>query len=169
VGKLCKKSVKGEQKFFSVGGKSTRNRGGAKGLSLRRRETFLVGGSNQENLSQRAVSLFVLHAAQDGLNRVRNKDLEALAEDLKNINQGESHKGTKVALRSLQVAFLPHPKPVRRYLCTPNPLERLAKEVNRQRVCLRSYRRKCHPPSPSPSPRGGGKRPRFSETSPQTD
>jgi len=30
------------------------------------------------------------------------------------------------------LVFLPHPKPTRRHLCTPNQLERLAKEVKRQ-------------------------------------
>jgi len=30
------------------------------------------------------------------------------------------------------LAFLPHPKPIRRYLSTTSPLERLAKEVKRR-------------------------------------
>ena len=75
-----------------------------------------------------------------------------LAEDLKKIYQAESQEEAKEALRSLRerwggaypkiverwetkayalLAFLRHPKPIRRYLYTTNQLERLAKEVKR--------------------------------------
>jgi len=78
---------------------------------------------------------------------------EALAEDLKKIYQAKSQEEAKKALRSLRerwggaypkiverweakayalLAFLRHPKPIRRYRYTTNQLERLAKEVKRR-------------------------------------
>jgi transposase-like protein len=86
---------------------------------------------------------------RDALNKVRKKDREALAEDLKKIYREEAEE----ALRNLRerwgtvypkiverwetrayalLAFLRHPKPIRRYLYTTNLLERLAKEVKRR-------------------------------------
>jgi transposase-like protein len=87
------------------------------------------------------------------LNKARKKDREALAEALKEIYQAESQEEAEEALRSLRerwggvypkivkrwetkayalLAFLRHPKPIRRYLYTTNRLERLAKEVKRR-------------------------------------
>jgi transposase-like protein len=97
--------------------------------------------------------LCVLHAVRDALNKSRKKDRDALAEDLKKIYRAESQKEAEEALRSLRerwgtvypkiverwetkayalLAFLRHPKPIRRYLYTTNQLERLAKEVKRR-------------------------------------
>ena len=97
--------------------------------------------------------LCALHAVRDAFNRVRQKDREALAEALKKIYQAETEEEAKEALRSLRerwgtvypkiverwetkayalLAFLRHPKPIRRYLYTTNQLERLAKEVKRR-------------------------------------
>jgi len=97
--------------------------------------------------------LCVLHAVRDTLNKVRKNDREALAEDLKKIYRAESREEAEEALRSLRerwggiypkiverwetkayalLAFLRHPKPIRRYLYTTNQLERLAKEVKRR-------------------------------------
>ncbi len=87
------------------------------------------------------------------MNKSRKKDRDALAEDLKEISRAESQKEAEEALRSLRerwgtvypkivkrwetkayalLAFLRHPKPIRRYLSTTNQLERLAKEVKRR-------------------------------------
>mgnify|MGYP000107575360 CR=1 FL=1 len=97
--------------------------------------------------------LCVLHAVRDALNKVRKKDREALAEALKKIYRAETEEEAKEALGSLRerwsgvypriverwetkayalLAFLRHPKPIRRYLYTTNQLERLAKEVKRR-------------------------------------
>jgi len=97
--------------------------------------------------------LCVLHAVRDALNKVRKKDREALAADLKGIYRAESEEEAKEALRRLRerwggiypkiverwetkayalLAFLRHPKPIRRYLYTTNQLERLSKEVKRR-------------------------------------
>jgi len=95
----------------------------------------------------------VLHAVRDALNKVRKRDREALAEALKKIYRAESREEAEEALRNLRerwgtvypkiverwetkayalLAFLCHPKPIRRYLYTTNLLERLAKEVKRR-------------------------------------
>ena len=97
--------------------------------------------------------LCVLHAVRDALNKVRKKDREAVAEALKKIYRAETEEEAKEALGSLRerwsgvypriverwetkayalLAFLRHPKPIRRYLYTTNQLERLAKEVKRR-------------------------------------
>jgi len=97
--------------------------------------------------------LCVLHAVRDALNKVRKNDREALAEDLKKIYRAESREEAEEAWQSLRerwgtvypkiverwetkayalLAFLRHPKPIRRYLYTTNQLERLAKEVKRR-------------------------------------
>jgi transposase-like protein len=97
--------------------------------------------------------LCVLHAVRDALNKARKKDREALAEDLKKIYRAETQEEAEEALRNLRerwgtvypkivepwetkayalLAFLRHPKPIRRYLYTTNLLERLAKEVKRR-------------------------------------
>jgi transposase-like protein len=90
---------------------------------------------------------------RDALNKVRKRDREALAEALKKIYQAESREEAEEALRNLRerwgtfypeiverwetkayvlLAFLRHPRPVRRYLYTTNQLERLAKEIKRR-------------------------------------
>jgi transposase-like protein len=90
---------------------------------------------------------------RDALNKARKKDREALAEALKKIYRAESREEAEEALRNLRerwgtvypkiverwetkayapLAFLRHPKPIRRYLYTTNQLERLAKEVKRR-------------------------------------
>ena len=97
--------------------------------------------------------LCVLHAVRDALNKVRKKDREALAEALKKIYRAETEEEAREAWGSLRerwsgvypriverwetkayalLAFLRHPKPIRRYLYTTNQLERLAKEVKRR-------------------------------------
>ncbi|MBC7218108.1 MAG: IS256 family transposase, partial [Candidatus Caldatribacterium sp.] len=97
--------------------------------------------------------LCVLHAVRDALNRVRRKDREALAEALKKIYRAETEEEAKGGLGKLRerwgeiyprivecwetkayalLAFLRHPKSIRRYLYTTNQLERLAKEVKRR-------------------------------------
>ncbi|MCD6541373.1 IS256 family transposase [Candidatus Bipolaricaulota bacterium] len=97
--------------------------------------------------------LCVLHAVRDALNKARKKDREALAADLKKIYRAETQEEAEEALRKLRgrwggiypkvverwetkayalLAFLRHPKPIRRYLYTTNQLERLAKEVKRR-------------------------------------
>jgi transposase-like protein len=97
--------------------------------------------------------LCVLHAVRDALNKVRKRDREALAEALKKIYRAERREEAEEALRNLRerwgtvypkiverwetkayalLAFLRHPKPIRRYLYTTNLLERLAKEVKRR-------------------------------------
>ena len=81
--------------------------------------------------------LCVLHAVRDALNKVRKKDREALAEDLKKIYRAETEEEAKEAMGSLRerwggiypkiverwetkayalLAFLRHTKPIRRYL-----------------------------------------------------
>jgi transposase-like protein len=90
---------------------------------------------------------------QDALDKVRKKDREELAEDLKKIYRVETEEEAKETLWSLQehrgttypkiverwetktyalLAFLHHPKPIPHYLSTTNQLERLAKEVKRR-------------------------------------
>jgi transposase-like protein len=97
--------------------------------------------------------LCVLHAVRAALNKARKKDREALAEDLKKIYWAETQEKAEEALQNLRerwgtvypkiverwetkayalLAFLCHPKPIRRYLYTTNLLERLAKEVKRR-------------------------------------
>ena len=97
--------------------------------------------------------LCVLHAVREALNKARKKDREAVAEALKKIYRAESPEEAEEALRNLRerwggvypklverwetkayalLAFLRHPKPIRRYLYTTNQLERLAKEVKRR-------------------------------------
>jgi len=99
------------------------------------------------------VSLCALHAVRDALNKARKKDREALAEALKKIYRAERREEAGKALRNLRerwgtvypkiverwktkayalLAFLRHPKPIRRYPYTTNLLERLAKEVKRR-------------------------------------
>jgi putative transposase len=99
------------------------------------------------------VSLCVLPALRDALNKVRKKDREALAKDLEKIYRAETQEKAEEALQNLRerwggiypkiverwetkayalLAFLRHPKPIRRYLYTTNLLERLAKEVKRR-------------------------------------
>jgi len=99
------------------------------------------------------VSLCALHAVRDALNNVRKRDREALAEALKKIYWAETQEKAEEALRNLRerwgtvypkiverwetrayalLAFLRHPKPIRRYPYTTNLLERLAKEVKRR-------------------------------------
>ena len=98
------------------------------------------------------MSLCVLHAVGDALNKVRKKDRETLAEALKKICRAKSQEEAEEALRTLRerwgtvypkivecwetkayalLAFLRHPKPIRGYLYTTNLLERLGKEVKR--------------------------------------
>jgi transposase-like protein len=48
------------------------------------------------------VSLCVLHAVRDALNKARKKDREALAEDLKKIYRAESREEAEEALRNLR-------------------------------------------------------------------
>lgn len=90
---------------------------------------------------------------RDALNKARKKDREALAEDLKAVYRAETEGEAKEALRKLRerwgslyprvvarwetkayalLAFLKHPKAIRRYLYTTNQLERLTKEVKRR-------------------------------------
>ena len=90
---------------------------------------------------------------RDALNKVRKRDRKALAEALKKIYWAESREEAEEALQNLRerwgtvypkiverwetkayalLAFLCHPKPIRRYLYTTNLLERLAKEVKRR-------------------------------------
>ena len=97
--------------------------------------------------------LCVLHTVRDALNKARKKDREALAEARKKIYRAERREEAEEALRNLRerwgtvypkiverwetkayalLAFLRHPKPIRRYLYTTNLLERLAKEVKRR-------------------------------------
>jgi len=92
--------------------------------------------------------LCVLRAVRDVLNNVQKKDRAALAEALKKIYRAESQEEAEEALRSSRercggvypkiverwetkayalLAFLRHPKPIRRYLYTTNQLKRLAK------------------------------------------
>jgi transposase-like protein len=84
--------------------------------------------------------LCVLHPVGDALNKARKKDREALAEDLKKIYRAETQEEAEEALRNLRerwggiypkiverwetkayalLAFLRHPKPIRRYLYNP--------------------------------------------------
>ncbi|MEM4531395.1 MAG: IS256 family transposase [Thermofilaceae archaeon] len=97
--------------------------------------------------------LCVLHAVRDALNQARKKDREALAEDLRAVYRAETEDEAKEALKRLRerwgrayprivarwetkahalLAFLRHPRPIRRCLGTTNQLERLAKEVKRR-------------------------------------
>ncbi|MEM1684372.1 MAG: transposase, partial [Nanopusillaceae archaeon] len=89
----------------------------------------------------------------DALKQARKKDREALAEDLKCVYRAETEDEAKEALKKLRerwgtdyprivarweakayalLAFLRHPRPIRRYLYTTNQLERLAKEIKRR-------------------------------------
>jgi putative transposase len=84
---------------------------------------------------------------------VQKKGRDALAEALKKIYRAESQEEAEEALRNLRewwgtvypkiverwetkayalLAFLRHPRPVRRYLYTTNQLEGLAKEIKRR-------------------------------------
>ncbi|MBC7318265.1 IS256 family transposase [Candidatus Bipolaricaulota bacterium] len=97
--------------------------------------------------------LCVLHAVREALNKARKADREALAEDLKRVYRAETEEEARKALQKLRerwgviypkiverfeakayalLAFLRHPKSIRRYLYTTNQLERLAKEVKRR-------------------------------------
>lgn len=97
--------------------------------------------------------LCVLHAVRDALNKAGKKDREALAEDLKAVYRAGTEGKAKKVLRKLRerwgllypqivahwetvvyvlLAFLKHPKPIRRYLYTTNQRERLTKEVKRR-------------------------------------
>jgi transposase-like protein len=102
---------------------------------------------------------------RDALNKARKKDREALAEALKKIYRAESQEEAEEALRNLRerwgtvypkiverwetkayalLAFLRHPRPVRRYLYTTNQLERLAKEIKgRTKVVEVFLRERC--------------------------
>ncbi|MDR5695266.1 MAG: IS256 family transposase [Armatimonadota bacterium] len=94
--------------------------------------------------------LCVLHTVRNALHKARRTDREALAQDLKAVYGAGTEEEAKEALRRLRerwgtvyprvvahwetrayalLAFLRHPKPIRRYLYTTNQLERLAKEV----------------------------------------
>jgi transposase-like protein len=89
----------------------------------------------------------------DVLNKARKKDWEVVAEALEKIYRAESPEEAEEALRNSRerwgtvylkiaerwetkayalLAFLRHPKPIRRYLYTTDQLERLAKEVKRR-------------------------------------
>jgi len=97
--------------------------------------------------------LCVLHTVRDSLAKVRKKDREALAQDLKAIYRADTVKQAHRALRELEekwagkypelvakwldkshalLEFLNHPKGIRAYLYTTNQLERLIKELKRR-------------------------------------
>jgi len=97
--------------------------------------------------------LCVLHTVRDSLAKVRKKDREALAQDLKAIYRADTVKQAHRALRELEekwagkypelvakwldkshalLEFLNHPKAIRSYLYTTNQLERLIKELKRR-------------------------------------
>ena len=97
--------------------------------------------------------LCVLHTVRDSLAKVRKKDREALAQDLKAIYRADTVKQAHQALRALEeewagkypelvakwldkshalLEFLNHPKAIRSYLYTTNQLERLIKELKRR-------------------------------------
>lgn len=104
--------------------------------------------------------LCVLHAVRDALNKVRKKDREAPAKDLKKIYRAETYEEAEGALWRLReqwgeispriterwetkayalLAFLRHPKPIRRYLYITNQLERLSKEVKRRTKVVKVF------------------------------
>ena len=97
--------------------------------------------------------LCVLHAVRDTLAKVRKKDREALAQDLKAVYRVDTIEQAHQALRALEekwagkypklvakwveksyalLEFLSHPKAIRAYLYTTNLLERLIKELKRR-------------------------------------
>ncbi len=97
--------------------------------------------------------LCVLHAVRDTLAKVRKKDRDVLAQDLKAIYRADTIEQARQALRALEekwvgkypklvakwveksyalLEFLEHPKPIRPYLYTTNQLERLIKELKRR-------------------------------------
>ena len=97
--------------------------------------------------------LCVLHMVRDTLAKVRKKDREALAQDLKAVYRADTVKQAHRALRALEekwageypklvakwldkshalLEFLNHPKTIRAYLYTTNQLERLIKELKRR-------------------------------------
>jgi len=101
---------------------------------------FPVEGGDQEVLSCGGVSIWVLHAMRDALNKVQKKDRDALAEALKKIYRAETQEEAEEALRSLRerwgmvypkiverwettayalLAFLRHSRPVHCYLLFP--------------------------------------------------
>ena len=101
---------------------------------------------------------------QDTLNKARKRDREALAEALKKIYRTETEQEAEETLRNLRerwgtayskivewwknkayalLTFLHYPKPIRRYLCINNPLERLAEELKRQRKAVEYFVRKA--------------------------
>ena len=98
------------------------------------------------------MSLCVLHAVRDVLNKVREKNREALAEVLKKFDRAESWNEVVEALQNSRecwgtvypkiverwetkayalLIFLRYPRSVRRYLYTTNQLEHLAKEIKK--------------------------------------
>ena len=97
--------------------------------------------------------LCVVHAVRDALSKVRKSEREEIAEDLKAIYRADTKEEARNALEAFKakwaskypkivarwvtksyslLAFLEHPKPIRRYLYTTNQLERLIKEVKRR-------------------------------------
>ncbi|NOX44355.1 MAG: IS256 family transposase [Caldiserica bacterium] len=107
--------------------------------------------------------LCVVHAVRDALSEVRKNEREEVAEDLKAIYRADTEKQTHKALEAFKakwaskypkivarwttknyalLAFLEHPKPIRRYLYTTNQLERLIKEVKRR---MRTVETLCNP------------------------
>ncbi|MEM3433552.1 MAG: transposase, partial [Candidatus Methanomethyliaceae archaeon] len=83
--------------------------------------------------------LCVLHAVRDALNQARKKDREALAEALQTVTRQKRKRKPRKRLRErwgtvyshivrwetkacTMLAFLQHPKPIHRYLYTPNQL-----------------------------------------------
>ena len=97
--------------------------------------------------------LCVLHAVRDTLAKVRKKDREEMAQDLKAVYRADTVKQAHRALRALEekwagkypelvakwldkghalLEFLNHTKGIRAYLYTTNQLERLIKELKRR-------------------------------------
>jgi len=100
--------------------------------------------------------LCVLHTVRDTLAKVRKKDREALAQNLKAVYRADTIEQAHQALRALEekwagkypklvakwveksyallalLEFLDHPEAIRAYLYTTNQLERLIKELKRR-------------------------------------
>ena len=97
--------------------------------------------------------LCVVHAVRDALSKVRKDDREEMSQVLAAIYRADTKKEALKALEAFKakwaskypkivarwvtkshalLAFLEHPKPIRRYLYTTNQLERLMKEVKRR-------------------------------------
>ncbi|MEM3658646.1 MAG: transposase [Candidatus Hadarchaeum sp.] len=96
----------------------------------------------------------------EALNQARKKDREAPAEDLKCVYRAETEDEAKEGLKKLRerwgtyfrciaarweakahalLAFLRHPRPIRRYLYTTNQLEGLAKELKRRTKVVKVF------------------------------